>query len=161
MLTQSLTTMKKLALLIAAIFISAACFAQRVSFADFCYKNFQYDSIETFDDQTIISHLANKGFVISKTEYYNGEGAGGATYRFKVVTLYQRSTNTYVVLDQGPSTIRFNSTSDANAFIVEARNMGYISYYDSYYCVIGGPLAFGVEGLSQNGNVIEFTVSVP
>jgi hypothetical protein len=153
--------MKKLTLLIAAIFISAVCFAQRVSMADFCYKDLRYDSVETFSDQEIIEHLAIKGFAVIKTEYYYGEGEGGATCRFKEVTLYQRSTNTTVIIDNGPNAIIFNSVNDARSFIAEATNMQYISYYDSNNYVVNGPLAFGVDGLWQKGNTIEFSISVP
>ena len=153
--------MKKLTLLLATVLLSVAAYAQRVSIADFCYKDMSMNTIETFSDSEIISHLAVKGYVVTNRETYYAEGAGGFTTRFVEITLYQRSTNTTVVIDQGPDTITFPSSSHASAFITEAIQMGYIAWDNGYYCIVHATYAFGVESLTLSGRIVEFCVSVP
>ena len=153
--------MKKLTLLLAAVLLSVAAYAQRVSIADFCYKDMSMNTIETFSDSEIISHLAVKGYVVTNRETYYAEGAGGFTTRFVEITLYQRSTNTTVVVNQGPDSIIFPSSSHANAFITEAIQMGYIAWNNGYYCIVHPTYEFGVESLTLSGRTVAFSVSVP
>lgn len=153
--------MKKLLLPLIAVLLSVSAFAQRASIADFCYKDYDMNTTETFSESEIIGHLAVKGFVVANRETYRGEGAGGFYYDFVVTTLYQRSTNTTIVLDQGPSTITFASSSQAYTFITEAIQMGYIAWDNGCYSIVNPTYAFGVESISLSGRVIEFCVSVP
>lgn len=153
--------MKKLTLLLAAVLLSVAAYAQRVSIADFCYKDMSMNTIETFSDSEIISHLAVKGYVVTNRETYYAEGAGGFTTRFVEITLYQRSTNTTVVVNQGPDSIIFPSSSHANAFITEAIQMGYIAWNNGYYSIVHPTYEFGVESLTLSGRTVAFSVSVP
>lgn len=153
--------MRKFTLLLAAVLLSVAAYAQRVSIADFCYKDMSMNTIETFSDSEIIGHLAVKGYVVTNRETYYAEGAGGFTTRFVEITLYQRSTNTTVVVNQGPDSIIFPSSSHANAFITEAIQMGYIAWNNGYYCIVHPTYEFGVESLTLSGRTVAFSVSVP
>lgn len=153
--------MKKLTLLLATVLLSVAAYAQRVSIADFCYKDMSMNTIETFSDSEIIGHLAVKGYVVTNRETYYAEGAGGFTTQFVEITLYQRSTNTTVVVNQGPDSIIFPSSSHANAFISEAIQMGYIAWNNGYYCIVHPTYEFGVESLTLSGRTVAFCVSVP
>jgi hypothetical protein len=155
--------MKKLTLLIAAIFVTTVCFAQRVSISitDFCYKIPNSEMIDTYGDMTIVGQLAIKGFVVTDVEQYSGVGAGGAIYRFRKVTLYQESTETTVIIDQGPCEIIFKSADNVRSFLTEAINMRYITPEDSYYIPVGEEAPFGITSLWQRGNSVVFSVSVP
>jgi hypothetical protein len=148
--------MKKLALLIATLFMSATCFAQMVSFTDFCYYDSSANTIETHSCQKIMSRLQNRGFSIIDSDSTYDPDYG----YYKTYVLYHRSSNIRVYLSSdGPNSITFNSSNDAAAFISLAVEMGYLSWVDGKYRVTRDQM-FGVCAVTLSGNSIIFDLYV-
>lgn len=157
--------MKKFILLLAAVLLSVAAYAQRVSITDFCYEDSQDDVIATFSNQDIINRLKLKGFVTSQVEYFDAIGPGNSVYTVKKITLYQQSTNTKVVIEEFPAEVIFNSSNEAKVFVAEALRIGYIrprqNQYEPQYVLTGYIDYNGIEYLSINGNKVSFGFSIP
>lgn len=155
--------MKRVLLLLGALLcISVSSAQNRISFCDICGVDSENPKfLFTYSLEDMIKNLARKGFVITNTEYAYGEGAGGAIVPFKLVTMYQRSTNTKVYIDsQGPGSIYFNSVDDAYQFAAEADYLGYVKRNGSHFQVTFETI-FGVDGFSIKGRELSFEVSVP
>lgn len=157
--------MRKFTLLLAAVLLSVAAYAQRVSITDFCYEDSQDDVIATFSNQDIINRLKLKGFVTSQVEYFDAIGPGNSVYTVKKITLYQQSTNTKVVIEEFPSEVIFNSSNEAKVFVAEALRIGYIrprqNQYEPQYVLTGYIDYNGIEYLSIDGNKVSFGFSIP
>ena len=157
--------MKKITLLLIAVLLSVAGFAQRLSITDFCYAGSQDDVIATFSNQDVINRLKLKGFVTSQVEYLDAIGPGNSVYTVKKITLYQQSTNTKVVIEEFPAEVIFNSSNEAKVFVAEALRIGYIrpgqNQYEPQYVLTGYIDCDGIEDLSINGNKVSFGFSIP
>ena len=158
--------MKRLTLLLlSTICLSVSAFAQRVSITDFCYVDSQNDVIATFSKQDIINRLKLKGFVVVDKKVYEPNAEHHLYYTLTVYKLYQRSTNTTVEIEEYPSTITFNSSSEAKAFVSEALKIGYIrprqNQYEPQYVITSYEECNGIESLAIENNVVSFGFWIP
>jgi hypothetical protein len=69
------------------------------------------------------------------------------------------------VIEECPSTITFNSSSEAKAFVAEALKIGYIrprqNQYEPQYVVTSYEECDGVESLAIENNVVSFGFWIP
>ena len=155
--------MKKLLLIITALLFSTIINAQeRISILDICYYDKNMNEICTHEQDAVIRNLQKKGFKIIKTEYEDGEGAGGYTMTFKYVTMQQAKFATKSTIGpEGTYSIEFKTNSEAREFAANAVRTGFFTKEeDNWYKTTREPI-FGISDFKIKYNVIEFILSVP
>ena len=155
--------MKKTFLFLIIVLLSTICFAQeRISILDICYYDKNMNEICTHEQDAVIKNLQKKGFKIIKTEYEDGEGAGGYTMTFKYITMRQtKFATTSTIGPEGTYSIEFKTNSEAREFAANAVRTGFFTKEeDNWYKTTREPI-FGISDFKIKCNVIEFILSVP
>lgn len=155
--------MKKTFLFLIIVLLSTICFAQeKISILDICYYDKNMNEICTHEQDAVIKNLQKKGFKIIKTEYEDGEGAGGYTMTFKYVTMRQtKFATTSTIGPEGTYSIEFKTNSEAREFAANAVRTGFFTKEeDNWYKTTREPI-FGISDFKIKCNVIEFILSVP
>ena len=155
--------MKKTFLFLIIVLLSTICFAQeRISILDICYYDKNMNEICTHEQDAVIKNLQKKGFKIIKTEYEDGEGAGGYTMTFKYATMRQtKFATTSTIGPEGTYSIEFKTNSEAREFAANAVRTGFFTKEeDNWYKTTREPI-FGISDFKIKCNVIEFILSVP
>ena len=155
--------MRKLVTLLICVLSAYQMNAQEVSIMDFCYIDHSEDGtlLETFSDDTMVATLIDKGFLLSSSTSFAGEGAGGYTTIFTERILEYPETGTTVTICQGPCEIKFKSTDTALKFVNYALRTGLFYQDEEGTCYPKFSVIFGGESFWQHNDSVRFSISVP